>query len=196
MIEGYVHDLEGDYASFKTVTAEELAVNTASINTLTGDLADYKTVVSSELLTAKGWMAEGSIGDAQISSVSANKLTAGTIDTSVVTVLGSDGRLQIVDNTLQISDANRVRVQVGKDDTGDYTLAVWDASGNLIRDALGATENTIQRAIIRDSMVAGDAAIQALKIDFQSLGRMVVYHYYSDCRIGIPEFVSEVKSRA
>lgn len=163
-----IHSLEGDYASFKSVTADELAANTALINTVSGDLANYKTVVADELTTAKGWMLEGSIGDAQISSVSANKLKAGTVNTALVTVAGTDGKLQIQDNTIQISDANRVRVQMGKDGSGDYTLAVWDASGNLIWDALGATENTIQRAIIRDSMVAGDAAIQALKIDFQS----------------------------
>ena len=119
-------------------------------------------------MTAKGWMLEGSIGDAQISSLNANKLRAGTIDTAIVTVAGTDGRMQISDNTIRISDGSQVRVQIGKDASDDYTLAVWDADGNLIWDALGATENTIQRKIIRDKMVAEDAAIQALKIDFQS----------------------------
>lgn len=168
VVDEYVHDLEGDYASFKSVTADEFAAHTALIDTVVGDLADYKTVVSEELVTAKGWMLEGSIGNAQISDVSANKLQAGTINTALVTVTGSDGRLQIVDNTIQISDADRVRVQIGKDASDDYSMSVWDASGNLIWDALGATENTIQRPIIRDSMVSDDAAIKALKIDFQS----------------------------
>lgn len=158
-----VNNLLADYA-----TVENLNATNAVIASLSGDLSSFQTSVTQELLAAKGWMAEGSIGSAQISDLNANKIRSGTLDTAVVTVAGSDGRLQIADNTLQISDTERVRVQIGKDASGDYTLAVWDAEGKLIWDALGATENTIQRAIIRDSMVAGDAGIQALKIDFQS----------------------------
>ncbi len=163
-----VHSIEGDYASFKSTVTDEFSAHAALIDNVSGEFSSYKTQMAQELIAAKGWMAEGSIGDAQISSVDANKIRSGTIDTTIVTVSGSDGRLQISDNTMQISDANRVRVQVGKDESGDYTLAVWDASGNLIWDALGATENTIQRKIIRDEMVSDDAAIQAKKIDFQS----------------------------
>lgn len=158
-----VKNLLTDYA-----TIENLNATNAVIASLSGDFSSFQTSVTQELIAAKGWMAEGAIGSAQISDLNANKIRSGTLDTAVVTVAGSDGRLQIADNTLQISDAERVRVQIGKDASGDYTLAVWDAQGKLIWDALGATENTIQRAIIRDSMVAGDAAIQALKIDFQS----------------------------
>lgn len=160
--------LTAETADLKYATISQLNAEAARLTVVEGDLASYKTTISDELLVAKGWMAEGSIGDAQISSVSANKLTAGTIDTAIVTIAGTDGRLQISDNTIQISDDSTVRVQIGKDASGDYSMSVWDASGNLIWDALGATEHTIQRQIIRDSMVANDAAIQALKIDFQS----------------------------
>lgn len=163
-----VHSIQGDYASFKSTVTDEFYATNASITNLSGRYATFEQTVTDELITAKGWMAEGSIGDAQISSLNASKISAGTIDTAIVNIAGTDGRLQISDNTIQISDSDRVRVQVGKDDSGDYTIAVWDASGNLIWDALGATENTIQRKIIRDKMVADDAAIQALKIDFQS----------------------------
>ena len=45
---------------------------------------------------------------------------------------------------------------------------MWDKAGKLIWDALGATESTIQRKIIRDKMVADDAAINALKLDLKS----------------------------
>lgn len=168
ILEADINSLRGEYGDFKTLTTKEFAADRALIGAIQGDLADYKTVVAGELIAAKGWMAEGSIGSAQISDVNANKITAGTLNTAMVDIAGTDGRLQISDNTIRIKDANRVRVQVGKDSSGDYTLAVWDASGKLIWDALGATENTIQRKIIRDKMVADDAAIQALKIDFQS----------------------------
>lgn len=164
-----VHSIQGDYASFKSTVTNEFAATNADITNLTGRFATFEQTTTDELIAAKGWMLEGSIGSAQISSVDANKIKSGTIDTAIVTIAGSDGRLQISDNTIQISDANRVRVQAGKDASGDYTLAVWDSAGNLIWDALGATENTIQRKIIRDKMVADDAAIKALKLDLQSI---------------------------
>lgn len=164
--DGVVTGIKGvDTEWITTETLEAAIIDTDQIK---GDYASFKNMVTDELIAAKGWMLEGSIGDAQISSLNANKLRAGTIDTAIVTVAGTDGRLQISDNTIRISDGSQVRVQIGKDASDDYTLAVWDADGNLIWDALGATENTIQRKIIRDKMVAEDAAIQALKIDFQS----------------------------
>ena len=168
VVDETVHSIQGDYADFKTTTTFELSSHAGLIDNLSGEFLSFKTQVSDELITAKGWMLEGSIGSAQISEVDANKIRSGTLDTTLVTVAGTDGRLQISDNTIQISDGTQVRVQIGKDASDDYTLAVWDASGNLIWDALGATENTIQRAIIRDKMVADDAAIQALKLDLQS----------------------------
>ncbi len=165
---GRIDTLSGDFADYKEIVADNFTATNGQITNLSGEFSSFQTTMSQEMITAKGWMLEGAIGDAQISKVSANKLGAGTIDTAIVTVAGTDGRLQIQDNTIQIKDANRVRVQIGKDAGGDYSMSVWDASGQLIWDALGATENTIQRKIIRDRMVADDAAIQALKIDFQS----------------------------
>lgn len=161
--------VKGDLADYKTVVAGEIDALSGRITLVSGELADYKTVVSNELITAKGWMAEGSIGNAQISSVDAAKIKSGILDTALVAVKGTNGNLQIIDNTISISDSNRVRVQVGKDGSGDYTLAVWDAAGNLIWDALGATENTIQRPIIRDEVVADDACIKGTKLDIESV---------------------------
>lgn len=81
-----VGQISGDFADFKTTTTDELAANKALIDEVSGNLADFKTVTADEIAVAKGWMLEGSIGDAQISSVSANKLTAGTIDAANITV--------------------------------------------------------------------------------------------------------------
>ena len=149
-----VVSIDGDYAKFKSTVTDELAAHTGQID---------------NLQVAKGWMLEGSIGDVQIASVSANKLLAGTIDTGLINILGTDGRLSIKDNTLIIKDDSRIRVQIGKDGSGDYTLALWDAKGNLIWDALGVTENGIQRPIIRDDMVSESAGIQGSKLDIASV---------------------------
>lgn len=149
-----VSSIDGDYANFKSTVTDELAAHTGQIDSLQ---------------VAKGWMLEGSIGDAQIANVSANKLLAGTIDTGIINILGTDGRLSIKDNTLIIKDDSHIRVQIGKDGGGDYSLTLWDAKGNLIWDALGVTENGIQRPIIRDDMVSENAGIQGSKLDIASV---------------------------
>lgn len=149
-----VVSIDGDYAKFKSTVTDELAAHTGQID---------------DLQVAKGWMLEGSIGDAQIANVSANKLLAGTIDTGLINILGTDGRLSIKDNTLIIKDDSHIRVQIGKDGGGDYSLTLWDAKGNLIWDALGVTENGIQRPIIRDDMVSENAGIQGSKLDIASV---------------------------
>lgn len=149
-----VVSIDGDYAKFKSTVTDELAAHTGQID---------------DLQVAKGWMLEGSIGDAQIANVSANKLLAGTIDTGIINILGTDGRLSIKDNTLIIKDDSHIRVQIGKDGGGDYSMTLWDAKGNLIWDALGVTENGIQRPIIRDDMVSENAGIQGSKLDIASV---------------------------
>lgn len=169
IIEAEIEKVSGEFADYKVIVTEDFTAVNAEITTVKGELADFKTTVTDELVVAKGWMLEGSIGNAQISDLDVTKLNAGILDTAIVNIAGSDGKLQIVDNTIQISDDNCVRVQIGKDASEDYTLAVWDAAGNLIWDALGATENTIQRPIIRDKMVADDANIQGYKLDINSV---------------------------
>lgn len=164
----YITDAEVKTLLAGYATIGNLNATNAQITSLSGKFAAFEKTTTEELVAAKGWLLEGSIGDAQISRVSANKLTAGTIDTAIITVAGSDGHLKISDNTIQIKDLQRVRVQIGKDASGEYSLSVWDKAGKLIWDALGATEDTIQRKIIRDKMVADDAAINALKLDLKS----------------------------
>lgn len=164
----YITDAEVKTLLAGYATIGNLNATNAQITSLSGKFAAFEKTTTEELVAAKGWLLEGSIGDAQISRVSANKLTAGTIDTAIITVSGSDGHLRISDNTIQIKDLQRVRVQIGKDASGEYSLSVWDKTGKLIWDVLGATESTIQRKIIRDKMVADDAAINALKLDLKS----------------------------
>lgn len=83
---GKIDTISGEVSNFKTTVTEQLDAQTAQINTISGDLSSYKTSVSQELVAAKGWMLEGAIGDAQIGSISANKLTSGTIDAAKITV--------------------------------------------------------------------------------------------------------------
>lgn len=196
---GKIDDLQSDYATFKTATANDLkAANaniqnltatkatitdlnaaTAKISVLEGNYANLNTLVNGNLtsaniqsltLNSKNTTIEnGMIKNAMIENLAFDKITGMDINTTNLTVHSSDGKSKWSDNTIQISDANRVRVQIGKDASNDYSMSVWDKNGNLIWDALGATEKTIQRKIIRDGIVADDANISGSKLDINSV---------------------------
>lgn len=200
---GKIDDLQSDYATFKTATANDLkAANaniqnltatkatitdlnaaTAKISVLEGNYANLNTLVNGNLtsaniqnltLTSKNTTIEnGMIKNAMIENLAFDKITGMDINTTNLNVHSSDGKSKWTDNTIQISDANRVRVQIGKNASNDYSMSVWDKDGKLIWDALGATEHTIQRKIIRDNVVADNANISGSKLDINSVVREV-----------------------
>lgn len=174
-----VHSIQGDYADFKTVTTEELAAKGALIENIQGDLANYKTTVTEELITAKGWMLEGAIGDAQISSLSANKIKTGTIDTALVTVASADGAVEITGDQIMVNDvtdaSNPVnRVIVGKynveSGTIEYGLLVRGADGQTVMiDGDGVHNAGITDGAVDNNKVANDANIVGSKLDINSV---------------------------
>lgn len=192
--EGEFSTFKADTAAFKIATAEEftaihaaidnLDVNTinaalAKINVMEGNLATIDTIINghftsdsvhSLIINAENTVFSNSvIKSAMIDSVAADKVTAGTIDASSIHFKSQSGRLDIYGETLQIKDATRPRVQIGKDASGDYNMYVWDAAGKLMFDATGITASGIQRPIIVDSMVADNANISGDKINITSL---------------------------
>ena len=118
-------------------------------------------------------MGEAQIKSAMIDSLDASKITALDINTTNVLVHSEDGKSQWKDNTIQISDSNRVRVQIGKDANSDYNMYIWDKSGNLMFDAIGLTDKGIQRQVIRDDMVKDNADIAASKLNIESLFNVI-----------------------
>ena len=166
-------------AAIQYATVQQLNVTNENVNTIKGQSATFLDVLSDngtfdDLTTSTATanyaaLLHGTLGDAQIGSLSVAKLLAGVISTTKFTLQSDSGRLSLADNTMQVSDANRVRVQLGKDGNGDYNIYVWDASGNLMFDAAGLHSSGIKSGIIRDSMVASDAAINATKIDKESM---------------------------
>ena len=75
----------------------------------------------------------------------------------------------IYDNTIQISDNNRVRVQIGKDASNDYNMYVWDSAGKLMFDATGLKADGIKNKIIRDDMISDTANTTGSMVNFSSL---------------------------
>lgn len=62
-----------------------------------------------------------------------------------------------------------VRVQIGKDASGDYSINIWDAEGKLMFSEGGVTDSAIKDAIIRNDMVSNTANISASKLNIASL---------------------------
>lgn len=166
--------LEADYAKIAYVDAvkedvKELNANVADIDTLMFGSATGNVIQSSFANAVIAQLGAAQIKSAMIESVSASKITAGDIKTNNVRVLSDDGRLIISDETIQISDEDRVRVQIGKDASGDYSINVWDVAGNLMFSKGGITDSAIKEKIIRDDMVSDTANIAAHKLDIDSL---------------------------
>ena len=162
---------------------EQLNVKYEKVGILDGDVAGIKTLMfgssTGKSITTDfansvvSMIGTAQIKDSMIDSLDAKKIKALDIDTTDVKVHSKDGKSQWTDNTIQISDSSRLRVQIGKDASGDYNMYVWDKKGNLMFDALGLTAKGIQREIIRNDMVSQDANISAGKLDIASLFNVI-----------------------
>ena len=139
------------------------------INTLIFGSATGDTIQTSFANAVIAQLGDAQIKSAMIDSVSASQIKSGDIITNNVRVMSEDGKLIISDETLQISDANRVRVQIGKDAEGDYSINIWDQNGNLMFSKGGITDSAIKDAIIRNDMISDTANISAHKLDIDSL---------------------------
>ena len=161
---GEFDHLKSEYASFKETTTKNLTATNADIADLDAEVADINTLMFGSaagdvIQTSFANAVIAQLGNAQIKSAMIDE-----IDTNKVAIKSEDGRLVISDETIQISDASRVRVQIGKDASGDYSISVWDEDGNLMFSNGGITDAAIKSAIIRNDMVAPNANISAGKI--------------------------------
>ncbi|WP_330675791.1 hypothetical protein, partial [Paraclostridium sordellii] len=104
-----------------------------------------------------------------ISDLDVSKINAGDISTNKFRITSDSGNMLISDNTIQIRDTNRVRVQIGKDRSNDYNMYVWDATGDLMFDATGLKANGIKDKIIRDDMISDYANIDGHKLNINSV---------------------------
>ena len=172
--------LSGEFEQFKTndftaITGKinDLTVGVEKVNMLVFGSATGESITTDFANSVVSMIGTAQIKDSMIDSLDAKKIKALDIDTTDVKVHSKDGKSQWTDNTIQISDSNRLRVQIGKDASGDYNMYVWDSKGSLMFDALGLTEQGVQREIIRNDMVKEDANISAGKLDIASLFNVI-----------------------
>ena len=171
--------LKVEVADAKYATIESLDATNADIHNLEttyGDIhvlifgsATGNTIQTSFANSIIAQLGEAQIKSAMIENIAADKISSGDIITNNVRVMSEDGGLIISDETLQINDGDRVRVQIGKDSNNDYSINIWDTEGNLMFSEGGITDSAIKDAIIRNDMVSDTANISAHKLNIDSL---------------------------
>lgn len=148
-----------------------LNTNVANIQTLIGGNLTMNNIQSLVLTSSKVTVDNAFIKDAMIDRVSASKITAGQINTSLVNLSSEDGSMTIVGSLQQFKDSNgNVRIQLGKDATGDFTFVLYGADGNgQLINQNGITASAISDGIIVNDMIANDACISGDKLDISSV---------------------------
>lgn len=190
----HIKDLNAINANIQNLIAADATINNAlinkaditelnavkgTINSLDSKIANIETLVngnlSSENIQAGGitsdklTIANGFITNAMIANLDVSKINAGDFSTNKFRIVSDSGKMLIADNTIQIRDNNRVRVQIGKDASNDYSMYVWDSAGKLMFDATGLKADGIKNKIIRDDMISDNANIDGSKINISSL---------------------------
>jgi hypothetical protein len=148
-----------------------LQSNVANITTLIGGNLTMDNIQSLILTTDKVTVADAFIKDAMIDSLSANKIKTGSIDTNLVSIQSTDGSMTLNGSLQQFKDKDgNVRIQIGKDASGNFTFALYDKTGNgqLINEN-GITASAISDGLIVNDMVADNANISGSKLDINSV---------------------------
>lgn len=152
-----------------------LEATTADINTILAKDIFVELATAGKIIAGSSIIAEGAIGDAQISNLNAVKITSGTVDTSKVTIQGANGRLKITGNRLQVfagTTSLYERVSLG-DVNGDgsvYGFRVRGADGTtVLLDENGVKREGITDGSINNKKIADDANISGTKLDIASV---------------------------
>ncbi len=173
-VDASIVNLQSNKANITDLTAsvgriEILESSVGDIQTLVNGNLTSNNIQSLILTSDKVTVANGFIKNAMIENLDVSKINAGDISVNKFRIKSDSGNLLIFDNTIQIKDSTRVRVQIGKDASNDYNMYVWDSNGNLMFDATGLKADGIKQKIIRDDMVSDNANIQGSKLNISSV---------------------------
>lgn len=176
-----IENLKVKDAEIENAVVENLKATTADIKILNADFAQIKTLVngnltsdnilSFNLTSEKVTVDDAFIKDAMIDTISAGKINAGKINTNSVSIGSEDGGMLITGSTQQFTDKNgNVRIQIGKDASGDFTFILYGENGQgQIINQNGITASAIGDGLIVNNMVSDNAAISGGKLDISSV---------------------------
>ena len=171
-----IENLKANKAEIKDLTAAnanitDLTAKVAKIGTLIGNNANIDDI-QSLILTSKNVTIENAlIKDAMIDTVSASKVNTGTLNTNNVNIQSTDGSMLLQGNLQQFKDKDgNVRIQIGKDATGNFTFSLFDSNGTgVLIDESGIKSGAIANGLIVNAMVSDTANISGSKLDISSV---------------------------
>ena len=172
-----IKDLDVINADIKSLKADKARIDVletkyADINTLVNGHLTSENIQSLHLTAANTTIENALIKDAMIDTVSASKINTGIINTNNVSIQSDDGSMLLQGNLQQFKDKDgKVRIQIGKDATGNFTFALYDATGKgqLINQNGIQSSDAIKDGLIVDSKVADNANINGSKLDISSV---------------------------
>ena len=178
--------IDAEHINANSITSNHIQSNTIDArhinsNSINADHIQANTITSGHIQTGtitagSGIIAEGAIGNAQISQIDAGKIEAGTIDTSKVTIQGANGHLRLKGNRMQVFQGTgnqaKERVSVG-DVNGNgtvYGLRVRGADGQtILLDENGVKSEGITDGAITNDKISDNAEIDGAKLNINSV---------------------------
>ena len=166
VVNGVVQDLKATNADIEILNADFAEIKTLVNGNLTSD-----NILAFKITADKVTVEDAFIKDAMIDSITAAKINAGRINTNEASIGSEDGGMLITGSTQQFTDKNgNVRIQIGKDSTGDFTFILYgeDGQGQIINQN-GITATAIGDGLIVNNMINDNAAISGTKLDISSV---------------------------
>lgn len=168
--------IESSHIKTNVIEAEHIKAGVINADHITSGTITADKIQSGSITAGSGIIADGAIGNAQISKIDAAKIEAGIIDTSKVTIQGSNGHLRLKGNRMQVFDGvgtqAKERVSVG-DVNGDgtiYGLRVRGADGQtILLDENGVKSEGITDGSITNDKISSDANIDGAKLNIDSV---------------------------
>ena len=168
--------IQSKHISANAVSANHIKANSIQATHLQANSIASEHIQTGAITAGSGIIADGAIGNAQIADLDASKLTAGTIDTSDITIAGANQNLRITGNRLQVFEgvgsSQKERVSLGdvNADGSVYGIRVRGKDGTTVLfDDNGVTKEGITNGSITNDKINPNANIDASKININSV---------------------------
>lgn len=172
--------ITGGHIQAETITGTNIKGDTITGNHLQGNTITGNHIQAGSITAGSGIIADGAIGNAHISDLTADKVTGGTIETSKVDIAGANSNLLIRGNRLQVFEGQgndrKERVSLGdvNNDGSVYGLRVRGADGKtVLMDENGVTSEGITDGSITNEHISDDTKIEGYKLNINSVVREI-----------------------
>ena len=170
------NSIDADKIQANSIVSNHIQANSVTSNHIQANTITSGHIQAGTITAGSGIIADGAIGNAQISRIDAGKIEAGTIDTSKVTIQGANGHLRLKGNRMQVFQGTgnqaKERVSVG-DVNGNgtvYGLRVRGADGQtILLDENGVKSEGITDGAITNDKISDNAEIDGAKLNINSV---------------------------